>query len=224
MKFLVLSFDDGTVYDERFVELLDRYQVPATFNLNSGLDDFVWYCDGHPIRRPRLADKPEIYHNHEVASHTLTHPWLTALPDEALIREVGEDAANLSRIYGREICSFGVPFDACGEREIRLIREHTSIRYLRLSEMKAKYDFTVPADPYHFGVNALYQDEDLRDQLRVFAENDLDRSVFIIAGHSYEFELNDHWGYIEDLIRYIKSLEGVEIVTFGEAAARLFPV
>lgn len=52
----------------------------------------------------------------------------------------------------------------------------------------------------------------------------MDRSVFIIAGHSYEFELNDHWGYIEELIRYIKSLEGVEIVTFKEAAGRLFAV
>ena len=96
MKFLVLSFDDGTVYDERFVELLDRYQIPATFNLNSGLDDFVWYCDGHPIRRPRLADKPQIYQNHEVASHTLTHPWLTSLSDEELVAHFAHAGVRVS--------------------------------------------------------------------------------------------------------------------------------
>ena len=222
MKFLVLSFDDGTVYDERFVELLDRYQIPATFNLNSGLDDFVWYCDGHPIRRPRLADKPQIYQNHEVASHTLTHPWLTSLSDEELIDEVSQDADNLSRIYGREIVSFGVPFDACTEREIGLIRDCTPIKYLRLSQMKPKYDFSAPEDPYHFEINALYQEDDIFEQLKAFAENERETSVFIIAGHSYEFELSGHWGYIEELLRYIRSLEGVETVTFGEAARRLF--
>ena len=41
-KYLLLSFDDGTVYDGRLVELLNRYGLKGTFNLNSGLEDFVW--------------------------------------------------------------------------------------------------------------------------------------------------------------------------------------
>lgn len=221
-KYLVLSFDDGTVYDERFVEILNKYNVPATFNLNSGLDDFVWYCEGQPVRRLVLADKPELYRNHEVASHTLTHPCLTSLSDGELIHEVAADVENLRRIYGQEIISFGVPFDACTEREISLIREYTPVRYLRLSVIKEKNDFSVPADPYHFEVNALYQDEDIFGQIRAFAENELERSVFIIAGHSYEFELNGHWEYVEELIRYIAGFEEFETVTFREAAGQLF--
>ena len=41
-KIFILSFDDGTVYDKRFVELLNKYDIRATFNLNSGLEHFVW--------------------------------------------------------------------------------------------------------------------------------------------------------------------------------------
>lgn len=41
-KIFLLSFDDGTIYDKRFVELLNKYNIPCTFNLNSGLEDFVW--------------------------------------------------------------------------------------------------------------------------------------------------------------------------------------
>ena len=36
-KYFLLSFDDGTVYDHRFVNLLNQYGIKGTFNLNSGL-------------------------------------------------------------------------------------------------------------------------------------------------------------------------------------------
>ena len=34
-KAVTLSFDDGVTQDRRLVELLNRYQLKATFNLNS---------------------------------------------------------------------------------------------------------------------------------------------------------------------------------------------
>ena len=56
-KILLLSFDDGTIYDKRFVQLLNKYGIKATFNLNSGLEDFIWhYEDRFPIHRQILAD------------------------------------------------------------------------------------------------------------------------------------------------------------------------
>ena len=36
MKIVSLSFDDGTIYDVRFTELLNKYNLRATLNLNSG--------------------------------------------------------------------------------------------------------------------------------------------------------------------------------------------
>ena len=51
-RYLVLSFDDGPTEDIKLVELLNKYNMPATFNLNSGLEDFVWYYENRiPITR-----------------------------------------------------------------------------------------------------------------------------------------------------------------------------
>jgi peptidoglycan/xylan/chitin deacetylase (PgdA/CDA1 family) len=222
-KYLVLSFDDGSIYDRRFTELLDKYNIPATLNLNSGLCDFVWYYDDHfPIRRLKLDECGNMFDNHEIASHTLHHPYLTSLSFDELVYQVNEDVNNLERIFNRKIESFGVPFTPCNEREIDIIKHNTPIKYMRLSYMKDKYDFSIPNDQYHFGINALYDDLDIYNQIKVFADNRLDKSIFIIAGHSYEFEVKNHWEYIENLLKYIKSFNEFEVVTFKDAVKNLF--
>ena len=222
-KYLVLSFDDGTIYDRKFIELLNKYNIPATLNLNSGLGGFVWYYDNHfPIERLKLEECGDMFDRHEIASHTLTHPYLTSLSFEELVNEVNTDVNNLERIFKRKVESFGVPFTPCGEREIDIIKKHTPIKYMRLSYMKDKNDFTIPHDQYHFRINSFYDALDLREQIKAFADNNLEKSIFIIAGHSYEFEVHNHWDYIEDLLKYIKSFEEFEIVTFKEAAKNLF--
>lgn len=222
-KYLVLSFDDGTIYDKRFIKLLDKYGIPATFNLNSGLDDYIWYYnDTKPICRLKLKENIHLYKNHEIASHTLTHPYLTSLSKEDLLKEVKIDIKNLEKIFKRKVVSFGTPFDKCSEREINIIKENTSIKYFRIPLIKAKNDFSIPSDPFHIGINALYDDENIYEQIENFANNTLDKSLFVIVGHSYDFEVNNHWEYIENLLKYISSFKEFEIKTFGEAIKALF--
>ena len=211
-KIFLLSFDDGTVWDKRFVELLNKYGMKATFNLNSGLEDFVWYFeDRFPVRRQKLAETVEQYRGHEIASHTLTHPWLNSLTPPQLSREVGEDCAALKEIFGLEEIGFGVPFTACDEREIRIIRKYA--KYIRLSE--GSDSFALPEDPFHIPIHGLYNDADIREKIARFAENDLPVSVFVLAGHSYEFEALGHWEYMEELLKHIRSF-GFENMTTME--------
>ena len=218
-KIFLLSFDDGTIYDPRFVELLNRYQIPCTFNLNSGLEDFVWdYEDRVPIRRQRLAETVEIYRGHEIASHSLHHHWLNTLTPPQLAREIGEDCTALKGIFGVEDIGFAVPFTACSEREIRIIRKY--VRYIRLSEMSGS--FALPEDPYHIPIHRLYNEPDIREKITRFAENDLPVSLFVLAGHSYEFEVLDHWTYIEELLEYIRSFD-FEIMTTMEFVNDCYP-
>ena len=211
-KIFLLSFDDGTIWDKRFVELLTRYGMKATFNLNSGLEDFVWEFESRlSVRRQKLEETVEQYRGHEVASHTLTHPWLNTLTPPQLAREVGEDCETIKAIFGLEEIGFGVPFTACGEREIRIIRKFVS--YIRLSAFGDT--FALPADPYHIPIHGLYNDPDIREKIAAFAQNDLDVSLFVMAGHSYEFEALDHWEYIEELLKYIKTFD-FEVMTTME--------
>lgn len=217
-KLFLLSFDDGTVWDGRFVELLNRYGMKATFNLNSGLEDFVWYFEEtFPVRRQKLSETVEQYRGHEVASHTLTHPWLNTLTPPQLSREVGEDCEALKKIFGLQEIGFGVPFTACGEREVNIIRKYVS--YIRLSEFADS--FALPRDPYHIPIHGLYNDPEIREKIAAFAANDLPVSVFVLAGHSYEFEALDHWEYMEELLQYIRSF-GFENCTTLEFVKEFF--
>ena len=211
-KIFLISFDDGTVWDRRFVELLNKYGMKATFNLNSGLEDFVWYYeDRFPVRRQILADTVELYRGHEVASHSLHHHWLNTLTPPQLSREVGDDCAALKKIFGLEEIGFGVPFTACGEREVNIIKKH--VAYIRLSEFTDS--FLPPKDPYHIPIHALYNQPDIREKIARFAESDLPVSLFVMAGHSYELEVLNHWEYMESLLQYIRSFD-FEIMTTME--------
>ena len=201
-KIVLLSIDDGTVWDKPLVELLNRYGIPATFNLNSGLEDFVWEFQGQPVRRQHLADTVEQYRGHEVASHTLTHPRLDQLPPPRLRREAEEDAEALKAIFGLEEVGFAVPFTVCGQREVNILRRY--VRYIRLSEYAR--DFRLPEDPWHIPIHALYNDEDIYEKLEAFAAWQ-GRGLFVIAGHSYELELLGHWEKFEALLRRLKDMD-----------------
>ena len=47
---VVLSYDDGVEQDAQLMEILDRYGIKCTFNLNSGMfapEDKVWEAGFH---------------------------------------------------------------------------------------------------------------------------------------------------------------------------------
>ncbi len=218
-KYFLLSFDDGTIYDPRFVELLNRYHIKGTFNLNSGLEDFVWYYEERvPIRRQILSEVGNLYRGHEIASHSLHHHWLNTLTPPQISREIGEDCEALKKIFGLKDIGFGVPFTACGEREIKVIRKFA--RYIRLSEFTDS--FALPADEYHIPIHSLYNGEDVRQKIAAFARSTLPVSVFVMAGHSYELEHLGHWDYMEELLRYIRSLD-VTCMTTMDFVKKYYP-
>ena len=101
-KAVTFSFDDGVTQDIRLIEILNRYGLKATFNINSELLGKEGYIErnGKAVRHDKVlaCDIPRIYAGHEVAAHTLTHPNLTRLTKEEIIRQVEEDRKNLSRI------------------------------------------------------------------------------------------------------------------------------
>ena len=217
-KIFLLSFDDGTIYDGRFVELLNQKGIPCTFNLNSGLEDFVWEFEGKPVRRQHLADTVGQYAGHEIASHSLHHHLLTSLDEETLRREVGEDCENLRNLFGVKELGFGVPFTACGEREIRIISP--MVRYIRLSEFRE--DFALPEDPYHIPIHGLYNQPDIYNRIYDFSRSQLPVSLFVMAGHSYELEMLNQWEYMEKLLGYIRSFD-FEIMTTLEFVNTFYP-
>lgn len=219
MKYFVFSIDDGTVYDETTIEIFNRYGIKGTFNLNSGLQDFVWYLGDLPIRRLPLYEYRSLYDGHEVASHTLTHPYLDQCPDDVVVREVSEDINNLEAIFEHEVTSFATPFETCGDREVWLISNYTKVTNIRLSEIDES--FKKPSDPYHIKVTTL----DINRALELIQDfiNDDNAELFVYAGHSYDFYVENTFNLLEELVKIlVNNKDSIKVTTMQEMVKELF--
>lgn len=136
-----VTYDDGVLQDIRFVELLNQYQLKGTFNLNSLLleTEFEWTHEGGcVVKRLKTEDVKSLYTGHEIASHTLTHPYMGSLTKEEILHELSKDKANLERIFGKEVKGFAVPFDYYSELIEKCVKE-CGFEYARISE--ERYSF-----------------------------------------------------------------------------------
>ena len=148
MKYLTLSFDDGVRQDKRLVELLNKYGLKATFNLNSsylGLNG-GWEYKGKYVNTSKVSplEIKELYKGHEVAVHTLTHPNLTGEDDETVVYQVEEDRKQLSKLAGYEVVGMAYP---CGgvnndDRVAEVIKNKTGVKFART--ITSTYSFDMP--------------------------------------------------------------------------------
>ena len=105
-KVLTLSYDDGVVQDIRLIGILDKHGLKGTFNINTGR-----YLPEDAQRetysgRMKLSEAQALFQNspHEVAVHSLTHPFLETLKKPQILVEILEDRKNIEAQYGRLCC------------------------------------------------------------------------------------------------------------------------
>ena len=211
MKFFIFAIDDGTIYDKKVIAIFNKYNIRATFNLNSGLEDFIWYKDWLEVRRLKLNDNKKIYDGHEVASHSLTHPFLTSLSDEDVYREVKEDIDNLRNIFNRDIKAFSFPFDGYDERTISIIKS-LGITHIILPTIDDS--FLYPVDTYHIKVTSWNVDDALY-KVKRFIE-DTQAEVFIYLSHSYDYEYDNSYDKLEELCKIVTTQKDIRIITISE--------
>lgn len=99
-KAITFSYDDGVTQDIRLIELLNKYNLKCTFNLNSELlsnKGIIIRNDKRISHYKLFADDVKyVYDGHEIAVHTLTHPNLTQCDKNEIIYQVETDRLNLS--------------------------------------------------------------------------------------------------------------------------------
>ena len=106
-----VTYDDGVLQDVRFVELLNQYGLKGTFNLNSALmeNEFEWIHEtGCVVKRLSTDVVKALYAGHEVASHTLHHPYMHDLSKEGILWELSQDKRNLEALFGEELALFQI--------------------------------------------------------------------------------------------------------------------
>ena len=211
-----VTYDDGVLQDIRFVELLNQYQLKGTFNLNSLLleTEFEWtHESGCIVKRLKIDDIQSLYTGHEIASHTLTHPYMDHLTKEEILHELSKDKANLERIFSKEVKGFAVPFDYYSELIKKCVKE-CGFEYARISE--ESYSFRPQNDFYKWRATVFHCDDKLEGLVQQFVETDEELAMFQIVGHTYDLDIENKWNIIENVFEVISKQEDILPMTMIE--------
>ena len=220
-KVFNVTYDDGVLQDVRFVALLNKYNLKGTFNLNSGLmeSEFEWtHESGKVIKRLSKEKAVSLYQGHEIASHTLTHPYMHDLSEQEILHELQEDKANLEKLFGREVKGFAVPFDYYSERIENCVRQ-CGFSYARISQESRS--FAPQTDYFNWKATVFHTDPELEQLTRQFIESDEELAIFQIVGHSYDLDVEELWDRIENVFRMIASHDDILPMTTIEIVEHL---
>ena len=208
MKAFTLSYDDGVVQDIRFIELLDKYGLKCTFNLNSGLGYKANRIDSDKVR--------EIYKNHEVAVHTITHPWLDRISNEEsqLMCQIEGDKLNWEKILGYKVVGMAYPYGtgATNDKVIDAVKK-SGVMYSRGTNSTLSFEpqenlYCFEPTIHHGDWNNLFR------LAKEFIELKPDSpKIFYVWGHTYEFDRDgDHWDKMEE---FLKLISGHDDIFYG---------
>ena len=216
MKALTFSYDDGITQDFRLVELLNKYDLKCTFNINSELLGCrgMLMRDGKRISHYKIHpdDVKGLYDGHEVAVHTLTHKNLTQQEDAEVIRQVETDRLNPSEMVGYEVVGMAYP---CGgvnndDRVAEIIKNNTGVKYSRTITCNNSFD--LQDNLYRFNPTAHHLEFDKLMQMgQDFIEMKPDKpQIFYIWGHAYEMDYGaDYWVKLEEFFQLMSHRDDI---------------
>jgi peptidoglycan/xylan/chitin deacetylase (PgdA/CDA1 family) len=217
MKALTLSYDDGVEQDRRLVEILNRYSLKATFNLNSGIQSAAntWEKSGVVIHRMNIEGLPELYAGHEIAVHSLTHPHLETLDEAAVKNELLEDKRNLERIFGKAVIGMAYPYGAFNDT-VKNTAQACGLHYAR--GVASTHCFQIGGDLLELQPTLHHGDTRLMELAEMFIKLKPDTpQLFYLWGHSYEFDVDHNWRVIEDFCRLVSGRDDIFYATNAEA-------
>ena len=215
-KALTISYDDGVEQDVQLLELMSRYGIKGTFNLNSGefAPEGTQYPKGQIHRRMSKARCREVFSCDlaEVAVHGYTHPFLTALPKPAMLEEILEDRKCLEAVFHRPVRGMAYPYGAVSD-EVTEVLAMAGIAYSRTVESHHRFD--LPNNWLRWGATCHHNDPELMALGTRFMDADPNRDpmCFYLWGHSYEFEQRDNWAVADDFFRLTSGDPGVWYAT-----------
>ena len=215
-KAITFSYDDGVTQDIRLIELLNKYNLKSTFNINSELLAKRGILANEKIRVAHYKIHPEdvryIYDGHELAVYTLTHPNLTECEDAEIIRQVEQDRLNLSELAGCEVVGMAYP---CGgvnndDHVAKTIKENTGVKYSRTITSTNSFDMQENLFRFNPTVYHLHFEDMMRLGQEFVELETYTPKLFYIWGHSYEMDFGaDYWIRLEEFFKLISNKDDI---------------
>ncbi len=211
-KAVTLSYDDGIMQDIKLVELLNKYHLKATFNINTGLNhlDHDFFIQDHHISHIPLDQMVDLYQGHEIAVHTYSHPHLTLLSDHEVSIELHLDIDMIEQIFHKKPVGMAYPYGSYDDRIVKLVRQ-AGLFYARTVE--SNHQTALQDDLLRFQPTCHHNDLNIFDIIDQFLAYDGNEpQILYIWGHSYEGDVDDNWDHIE---RVFKKISGHNDVFYG---------
>ena len=199
-KALTLSYDDGVEQDIKFIDIINKAGLKCTFNLNSGqfYDEPQNFAPGRIHRVLTKQAAIELYKSsgHEVAVHTLNHPFPNHISPIAMTAQVYEDRKNLEQMFGVEVRGMAYPYGHYNDTLIEIVK-NCGIVYSRTTEHTYKFD--IPTDWLRMPATCHHKSPELMDLTDKFLKKKVTECplLFYLWGHTFEFEEKDNWYIIE---------------------------
>ena len=203
-KAVTLSYDDGAPQDMKLMEILNRYGLKCTFNINSSR---MLAGKGISVNQARQM----LASGHEIAVHGAEHLANGLLSPLDGIREVLHCREELEQAFGMIIRGMAYPdsgitcFANTAEYEnIRRYLKDLGIAYSRT--LKGDNDsFELPADWHAWMPTCHHANPKLAEYMESFLNIDLETQyvsrrysrLFYIWGHSFEFDRQDNWDVLD---------------------------
>lgn len=204
-KALTFSYDDGVRQDGRFMELLNKYGLKGTFNINMG-------SLGADKNSGRFSKEElvEAYKGHELATHGYKHPFFSALPDNMVTYEIARDRYELEQVTGEIIRGHAYAFGDTSDKAVEIL-DNTGIVYARTTRATNRFD--IPKDWLRLDPTCHHSSVEMFNLIeKFFAPDDKYHrpKLFYIWGHTYEFDNNverNNWDYADE---FLSKLSGHE--------------
>ena len=209
-KYVVLSFDDGITQDKKLIDILNKYNITASFNINTGLFgeswDWVAEVQGNGKDFPHLRWTEEeiktgIYDGMDICSHGFQHASCVNESAENIINDVKRDAEKIEEIFGKYPRGFAYPGGSCDSHAIEVITENTDIRYART--INSTRSFNLPKYFMEWNPTCDIVAEDASLFLKNFLKKELKDKDLLLYGwsHAYELDIYENWDKFEKFIK-----------------------
>lgn len=212
-KAFSLSYDDGFKDDIRLCELMKKYNIKGTFNLNTN------HIIAKNDKKLHEEDCKKLYNDplFEVAVHGSNHSFLGHLATGTASMEILEDRRELERIFEKPIFGMVCPYNDVTDELIEAMKI-CNIKYCR--GPKSTENFELPENKLRMVPTCHHNNPNLMNLADEFIDliPKKDGKFFYVWGHSFEFDKNDNWDMMEKFLEKMSNKEDIWYCTNIEFA------
>ncbi len=213
-KAFTLSYDDGVKADLHLLELMQKYGIKGTFNLNSKLFD----CENWHNRMDEEQTFKAFYGcGQEIALHGARHIFLNKVPLPEAAKEIVDNRAYLEEKFQRIVRGMAYAYNGYNG-EIKRMLKSLGVAYARTTN--PTYGFAIPDDWLELNPTCHHRDEELAKVESAFLNASPEKEfkhreslLFYLWGHSYEFDDDNNWHIVESLFSDLSKQGGIWFAT-----------